>query len=176
MKIKKIIAGFSAMAIASAMSLSALAVAEPEGTTITNESEKKAGNMTATYTVATGYMVTIPAGAVIADSEEAAASQQIRAENVILGDRKKLVVTLTGASDTTEENAAKFNAKNGDSTVKYSIKAGGAAVTLGGETASFEDKSDNSYSVSDPDRVFEISDLISVVVNDEDIKSTLTKK
>ncbi len=49
-------------------------------------------------------------------------------------------------------------------------------MTLGGEIASFEDKSDNSYSVRDPDRVFEISDLISVVVNGEDIKSTLTKK
>ena len=142
MKIKKIIAGFSAMAIASAMSLSALAVAEPEGTPITNESQNKTGTMTATYTVAPDYLVTIPAGADIADSDEAAAPQEIKAENVILGDRKKLVVTLTGATNTTEENAAIFNAKNGDSTVKYSIKAGGKAVTLGGEVASFENKAE----------------------------------
>ncbi len=182
MKIKKIIAGFSAMALASAMSLSALAVAEPEGTRITNESQNKTGNMTATYTVAPGYMVTIPAGAVIADSDETATAQQIKAENVILGDRKKLVVTLTGATNTTEEKASKFNAKNGDSTVKYSIKAGGKAVTLGGEVASFENKAEEQTvdvkffkdSTSTPTLAGDHTEQLTFTISVEDAFKTLT--
>ncbi len=142
MKMKKFIAGFSAMAIASAMSLTAFAEEVPTETRIDQTSVSKAGDMTATYSVEPSYSVTIPPAAVIADSEDAAQAQQIKAENVLLGDGEKLVVTLTGASNTTEKNAAKFNAKNGESTVLYSIKAGETAVTLGGEVAKFESKAE----------------------------------
>ena len=104
--------------------------------------DTKTGTTTATYDVQAKYTVTIPASATIADSAETATAQQVKAENVLLESGKKVVVTLTSAENTETENADTFNAKNGDSTVKYTITAGSDTVALGGKVAEFESKAE----------------------------------
>ena len=137
MKIKKIIEGLSAMAIASAMSLSALAADEPENNTITIRStDSQSGSTNVTYTVAPSYIVTIPGSAVI--NEEGAETVQtasISASNILLEDGQKVTVELTSASNT--ESGSTFTAKNGEtSSVNYSITAQ-ETVAVGDKVAEF---------------------------------------
>ena len=124
------------MAIASAMSLSALAADEPADTTITNESENKAGEMTATYTVAPSYIVTIPGNADInEEGAETVKTASISASDILLEDGQKVTVELTSASNT--GSGSTFTAKNGEtSSVNYSITAK-ETVSVGDKVAEF---------------------------------------
>ncbi len=134
---KRLLAAVMALTMVSAIApMSAFA----EDTTINQSSATQSGTMTATYDVTAKYTVTIPPSAVIADTETAATAQTIKAENVLLASGEKVVVTLSEASNTTTANSTIFNAKKGDSTVKYTIKAGSDTVALGGKVAEFESK------------------------------------
>ncbi len=138
--INRFTAAVMALAMVSAIApMSAFAITEKDIDTTTG---KATGTMTATYDVTAKYTVTIPPSAVIADTEAAATAQPIKAENVLLASGEKVVVTLSGASNTTTANSTIFNAKNGDSTVKYTIKAGSDTVALGGKVAEFESKAE----------------------------------
>ena len=133
-------AAVMALAMVSAIApMSAFAITEKDIDTTTG---KATGTMTATYDVTAKYTVTIPPSAVIADTEAAATAQSIKAENVLLASGEKVIVTLSEASNTTTANSTIFNAKKGDSTVKYTIKAGAGSdtVALGGKVAEFESK------------------------------------
>ena len=131
-------AAVMALAMVSAIApMSAFAITEKDIDTTTG---KATGTMTATYDVTAKYTVTIPPSAVIADTEAAATAQSIKAENVLLASGETVIVTLSEASNTTTANSTIFNAKKGDSTVKYTIKAGSDTVALGGKVAEFESK------------------------------------
>ena len=122
---KKLISGISALALAAAMA--PMAAFARGGETKTLDKDKKSDTTTATYNVDATYTVTIPSAAVIADTEAAATAQKIEAKNVVLEEGQKIIVTLSGASNTTPKDTT-FNAmtgKSGDmnrSTVKYKIK------------------------------------------------------
>lgn len=130
------------MALAMVSAIAPMSAFAADDTIIKQDTADKTGTMTATYDVTAKYTVTIPASAVIADTEAAATAQPIKAENVLLASGEKVVVTLSEASNTTTVNSTTFNAKNGDSTVKYTIKAGSDTVALGGKVAEFETKAE----------------------------------
>lgn len=129
---RRFIAGFSAMAMAAAMAMSASAVE------INQASDPKQGDSTVTYDVAAAYTVTIPAGADI--SGDGVDEQSITANDVLLEQGQKITVTLSGASNT--ESGKLFTAKDesGESTVNYTIKAGDTDVAVGDKVAEFETK------------------------------------
>ena len=133
---RKFIAGFSAMAMAAAMAMSASA-ADP--TQIVPDDSSNPTPETAgaevTYNLDPSYIVTIPAGADISSGSDV---QSITANDVLLEQGQKITVTLSGASNT--ESGKLFTAKDesGESTVNYTIKAGDADVAVGDTVAEFE--------------------------------------
>ncbi len=147
MKIKKIIAGLSAMAIASAMSLSALAVAEPDNNTITiRNTDSQSGSTNVTYNAAPTYIVTIPASVTL-DSENTVTAN-IAASQIILESGQKIKVSLTEASNT--ESGSSFSAKNeaGNSTATYTISKGETAVAVGDVVAEFNANGEQALTFS----------------------------
>ena len=140
MKVKKFIAGLSAMALASAMAMSAFALPEQEEgapTQINKDSVPQSGSMTATYEVEAKYTVTIPASVSLSSTETVSAD--ITASDVLLESGQKIKVTLTGASNT--ESGSTFSAKNssGESTATYTIGKGevDSGVAVGDVVAEF---------------------------------------
>ena len=83
------------------------------------------------YNVDPSYTVSIPASVTLGD---AAVTADITASNVILEDGKQIKVDLTAASNTA--SGSTFNAKNGDSTVTYTI-TGDEAIAVGDTVATF---------------------------------------
>ena len=136
---RRFIAGFSAMAMAAAMAMSASAV---DPTQIVPDADGNPTPETAgaevTYNVEAAYIVTIPAGADI--SGDGVDEQSITANNVLLEKGQKITVTLFKASNT--ESGKSFTAKDesGESTVNYTIKAGDTDVAVGDKVAEFETK------------------------------------
>ena len=135
---RRFIAGFSAMAMAAAMAMSASAV---DPTQIVPNADGNPTPETAgaevTYNVEAAYIVTIPAGADISGGSD---EQSITANDVLLEKGQKITVTLFKASNT--ESGKSFSAKDesGESTVKYTIKAGDTDVAVGNKVAEFETK------------------------------------
>ena len=83
------------------------------------------------YNVDPSYTVSIPASVTLGD---AAVTADITASDVILEGGKKIEVELTSASNT--PSGSTFNAKNGDSTVTYTI-TGDSAIAIGDTVATF---------------------------------------
>ena len=83
------------------------------------------------YNVDPSYTVSIPAAVTLGDS---AVEADITASDVILEGGKQVVVELTSASNTA--SGSTFNAKNGDSTVTYTI-TGDEAIAVGDTVATF---------------------------------------
>ena len=83
------------------------------------------------YNVDPSYTVSIPAAVTLVDS---AVEADITASDVIMEDGKQIKVELTSASNTA--SGSTFNAKNGDSTVAYTITAD-SAVAVGDTVATF---------------------------------------
>ena len=83
------------------------------------------------YDVQPSYTVAIPASVTLGD---AAVTADITASDVILEGGKKIEVELTSASNT--PSGSTFNAKNGDSTVTYTI-TGDSAIAIGDTVATF---------------------------------------
>ena len=83
------------------------------------------------YNVDPSYTVSIPAAVTLGDS---AVEADITASDVIMEDGKQIKVELTSASNTA--SGSTFNAKNGDSTVTYTI-TGDEAIAVGDTVATF---------------------------------------
>ena len=83
------------------------------------------------YNVDPSYTVSIPAAVTLGDS---AVEADITASDVILEGGKKIKVELTSASNTA--SGSTFNAKNGDSTVTYTI-TGDKVIAVGDTVATF---------------------------------------
>ena len=83
------------------------------------------------YNVDPSYTVSIPAAVTLGDS---AVEADITASDVIMEDGKQILVELTSASNTA--SGSTFNAKNGDSTVTYTI-TGDEAIAVGDTVATF---------------------------------------
>ncbi|MBQ8134127.1 MAG: hypothetical protein IJ192_06985 [Clostridia bacterium] len=83
------------------------------------------------YDVQPTYTVTIPATVDLGDNDVTA---NIEASDVILEDGKQIKVDLTAASNTA--SGSTFNAKNGDSTVTYTI-TGDKGIAVGDTVATF---------------------------------------
>ena len=92
-----------------------------------------ADDTTVSYNAAPKYTVTIPAAVTLKDSGTTDA--EIKAEDVLLEADKKIVVTLTGASNTTGGNT--FNAKNGTSVATYTISKDETQIALNDTVAEF---------------------------------------
>ena len=90
-----------------------------------------AENTNVTYVVDPSYTVSIPAAVTLSGADVTA---DITASDVILEDGKQIKVDLTAASNTA--SGSTFNAKNGDSTVAYTITAD-SAVAVGDTVATF---------------------------------------
>ena len=90
-----------------------------------------ADTTTVTYEVQPTYTVSIPASVTLGD---AAVTADVTASDVILESGKKIKVELTSASNTA--SGSTFNAKNGDSTVTYTI-TGDKAIAVGDTVATF---------------------------------------
>ncbi len=83
------------------------------------------------YDVQPTYTVSIPASVTLSDADVTA---DVTASDVILESGKKIKVELTSASNTA--SGSTFNAKNGDSTVTYTI-TGDKAIAVGDTVATF---------------------------------------
>ena len=83
------------------------------------------------YDVQPTYTVTIPATVDLGDNDVTAS---IEASDVLLETGKQIKVDLTAASNTV--SGSTFNAKNGDSTVTYTI-TGDKAIAVGDTVATF---------------------------------------
>ena len=90
-----------------------------------------ADTTTVTYEVQPTYTVAIPAAVTLSDADITA---DVTASDVILESGKKIKVELTSASNTA--SGSTFNAKNGDSTVTYTI-TGDKAIAVGDTVATF---------------------------------------
>ena len=126
------------MAMAAAMAMSASAVDPAQ---IVPDADGQPTPETAgaevTYNVDPGYTVTIPAGADISSGSD---EQSITANNVLLEQGQKITVTLFEASNTASGKSFTAKDESGESTVKYTIKAGTADVAVGDTVAEFETK------------------------------------
>ena len=105
----------------------ALAAAMLSATGITAFAEET----TVSYDVTPTYTVTIPATVDLGDNDVTA---NIEASDVLLETGKKIKVDLTAASNTV--SGSTFSAKNGDSTVTYTI-TGDKAIAVGDTVATF---------------------------------------
>ena len=83
------------------------------------------------YNVDPTYTVSIPASVTLSDADVTA---DITASDVLLEDSSQITVTLSAASNTA--SGSTFNAKNGDSTVTYTI-TGDSAIAVGDTVATF---------------------------------------
>lgn len=135
---RRFIAGFSAMAMAAAMAMSASAV-DPTQIVSDDSGNPNPGTAGAevTYNVDPSYTVTIPAGADISSGSDV---QSIKANDVLLEQGQKITVTLSGASNTASGKSFSAKDESGESTVKYTIKAGNTEVAVGDKVAEFETK------------------------------------
>ena len=98
------------------------------------------------YDVQPSYTVTIPAAVTLGDS---AVEADITASDVILEGGKKIAVELTSASNTA--SGSTFNAKNGDSTVTYTI-TGDEAIAVGDTVATFTANGSKTLTFSAADK------------------------
>jgi len=131
---KKIITLALAAAMLSATGITAFA-ADPE---------TKATNVS--YDVQPTYTVSIPAAVTLSDADVTA---DITASDVILEDGKQIKVDLTAASNTA--SGSTFNAKNGDSTVTYTI-TGDKAIAVGDTVATFTANGSKTLTFSAADK------------------------
>ena len=90
-----------------------------------------ADTTTVTYEVQPTYTVSIPAAVTLSDADVTA---DITASDVVIETGSQITVKLTAASNTA--SGSTFNAKNGDSTVAYTITAD-SAVAVGDTVATF---------------------------------------
>ena len=90
-----------------------------------------ADTTTVTYEVQPTYTVSIPAAVTLSDADVTA---DITASDVVIENGSQITVKLTAASNTA--SGSTFNAKNGDSTVAYTITAD-SAVAVGDTVATF---------------------------------------
>ena len=90
-----------------------------------------ADTTTVTYEVQPTYTVAIPASVTLSDADVTA---DITASDVMLENGSLITVTLSAASNTA--SGSTFNAKNGDSTVTYTI-TGNSAISVGDTVATF---------------------------------------
>ena len=90
-----------------------------------------ADTTTVTYEVQPTYTVSIPASVTLSDADVTA---DITASDVVIENGSQITVKLTAASNTA--SGSTFNAKNGDSTVAYTITAD-SAVAVGDTVATF---------------------------------------
>jgi hypothetical protein len=124
-----------ALVCAMVFALGATALAD---TTLT---EPGTGDTQVTYPVDAKYTVTIPAAVTLSTSE---AKRTISATEVLLEAGKKIVVTLSGASNTGNGEST-FNAENGDTSVaKYTIKTGETDIAVGDKVAEFTANGDQT--------------------------------
>ena len=98
------------------------------------------------YNVDPSYTVSIPAAVTLGDS---AVEADITASDVILEGGKQVVVELTSASNTA--SGSTFNAKNGDSTVTYTI-TGDEAIAVGDTVATFTANGSKTLTFSAADK------------------------
>ena len=98
------------------------------------------------YNVDPSYTVSIPAAVTLDDS---AVEADITASDVILEDGKQIKVDLTAASNTA--SGSTFNAKNGDSTVTYTI-TGDKAIAVGDAVATFTTNGSKTLTFSAADK------------------------
>ena len=98
------------------------------------------------YNVDPSYTVSIPAAVTLGDS---AVEADITASDVILEGGKQVVVELTSASNT--PSGSTFNAKNGDSTVTYTI-TGDSAIAVGDTVATFTANGSKTLTFSAADK------------------------
>lgn len=105
-----------------------------------------ADTTTVTYEVQPTYTVSIPAAVTLSDADVTA---DITASDVILEDGKQIKVDLTAASNTA--SGSTFNAKNGDSTVTYTI-TGDEAITVGDTVATFTANGSKTLTFSAADK------------------------
>ena len=90
-----------------------------------------ADTTTVTYEVQPTYTVSIPAAVTLSDADVTA---DITASDVVIENGSQITVKLTAASNTA--SGSTFNAKNGDSTVTYTI-TGDEAIAVGDTVATF---------------------------------------
>ena len=105
-----------------------------------------ADTTTVTYEVQPTYTVSIPASVTLGD---AAVTADVTASDVILESGKKIKVELTSASNTA--SGSTFNAKNGDSTVTYTI-TGDKAIAVGDTVATFTANGSKTLTFSAADK------------------------
>ena len=98
------------------------------------------------YYVDPSYTVSIPAAVTLGDADVTA---DITASDVILEGGKKIAVELTSASNTA--SGSTFNAKNGDSTVTYTI-TGDEAIAVGDTVATFTANGSKTLTFSAADK------------------------
>lgn len=98
------------------------------------------------YNVNPSYTVSIPAAVTLGDADVTA---DITASDVILEDGKQIKVDLTAASNTA--SGSTFNAKNGDSTVTYTI-TGDKAIAVGDTVATFTANGSKTLTFSAADK------------------------
>lgn len=98
------------------------------------------------YNVDPSYTVSIPAAVTLGDS---AVEADITASDVIMEDGKQIKVELTSASNTA--SGSTFNAKNGDSTVTYTI-TGDEAIAVGDTVATFTANGSKTLTFSAADK------------------------
>ena len=98
------------------------------------------------YDVQPSYTVAIPASVTLGD---AAVTADVTASDVILEDGKQIAVELTSASNTA--SGSTFNAKNGDSTVTYTI-TGDSAIAVGDTVATFTANGSKTLTFSAADK------------------------
>ena len=101
---------------------------------------------TVSYDVQPTYTVAIPAAVTLGDADVTA---DITASNVILEDGSQITVTLSAASNTA--SGSTFNAKNGDSTVTYTI-TGDSAIAVGDTVATFTANGSKTLTFSAADK------------------------
>ena len=90
-----------------------------------------ADTTTVTYEVQPTYTVSIPASVTLSDADVTA---DITASDVVIENGSQITVKLTAASNT--DSGSTFNAKNGDSTVNYTITAD-STIAVGDTVATF---------------------------------------
>ncbi len=105
-----------------------------------------ADTTTVTYEVQPTYTVSIPASVTLSDADVTA---DVTASDVILESGKKIKVELTSASNTA--SGSTFNAKNGDSTVTYTI-TGDEAIAVGDTVATFTANGSKTLTFSAADK------------------------
>ena len=98
------------------------------------------------YDVQPSYTISIPVAVTLGDS---AVEADITASDVILEGGKQVVVELTSASNTA--SGSTFNAKNGDSTVTYTI-TGDEAIAVGDTVATFTANGSKTLTFSAADK------------------------